>query len=218
MRRALVAALLLAFSGLSAPEAARADVGAARAARVAPAGADLREGGFVLAPQAFLVFCSRYPADCGSGVGAKIRLDDETMASLERVNAAVNRRVAPVELRGKDVWQLGLSAGHCAIYAVQKRHDLIRAGLPSGALSLAVVTTPSSVLHLVLVVRTDRGAVVLDNLDKRIKPWTATPYQYRRIQSEANPMLWVSVAGSRPVQQTLAAADEPSGMDEIALR
>ncbi len=201
---------LLALGLMTSAAPSLADVGPGRRAPT-QAAADVREGAFVLAPQAFLAFCARYPADCASTGSNQIRLDGDAMAKLSAVNASVNRRVAPVELTGKDVWRLGLSAGHCAIYAVQKRHDLLAQGFPAAALSLAVVTTRSSQLHLVLVVRTDQGAVVLDNLNGRIMPWTQTAYQYRRIQSADNPMLWVSVAGSRPVQPAVAALSAPDG-------
>lgn len=204
--------MILGLAGL--PVDVRADVGSARFLPAAHAAADLREGGYVLAPQAFLSFCARHPADCAPAGVSQIRLDAATMRTLASVNDGVNARVAPVELRGKDVWELGLSAGHCAIFAVQKRHDLIRKGLPADALSLAVVTTRANSLHLVLVVRTDHGAIVLDNLDRRIMPWTATRYQYRRVQSRENPMLWVSVAGSRPVGEAFAEAE--AGGDRAA--
>ncbi|SEG60165.1 transglutaminase-like cysteine peptidase [Bosea lathyri] len=168
----------------------------------------MREGPFVLAPQAFLAFCRSYPADCAPSEANTITLDGEASDLLRRVNMQVNRSVAPVELRGPDVWELDLKAGHCAIYAVQKRHELIEMGMPAAALSLAVVTTRTGDLHLVLVVRSDRGAVVLDNLNPEILPWTATGYEYRRVQSRDNPMFWVAVAGSRPVIETAGRGDQ----------
>lgn len=200
----LASALALACGILAL--SAKADVAPTRHLDKRFEAADVREGGFVLAPQAFLAFCRTYPSDCAPSGESRVALDADMMGLLREVNARVNATVAPVELRGPDVWQLGLKAGHCAIYAVQKRHDLIEMGLPAAALSLAVVTAPTGDLHLVLVVRSDRGAVVLDNLNPNILPWTATSYEYRRIQSRDNPMFWVSVAGSRPAEPLLASA------------
>lgn len=178
--------------------------GPAFAARRPPpepqAGSDIREGRFVLAPMAYIAFCNRYKDDCPKGGGpATLTLDTETDALLRRVNADVNASVAPVQLSGQDIWQLGLAAGHCAIYAVQKRHDLIEAGLPAAALSLAVVSTPQGIMHLVVAVRTDRGVVLLDNLRSSVVPWNQSGYLFHMVQSRDNPDFWVTVSGSQPV-------------------
>ena len=170
-----------------------------------PRSSDIREGRFLLAPQAFILFCRDNPDECGAESTQAARLNAAALEELQTVNSAVNRTVMPVSLRGPDVWTLNRHKGHCAIFAVQKRHDLIAAGWPAATLSLAMVYTGSGENHLVLVARTDRGAFVLDNLRDRILPWDATGYQFAKIQSIENPNFWVSISGSRPVTATLTA-------------
>jgi predicted transglutaminase-like cysteine proteinase len=46
---------------------------------------------------------------------------------------------------------------------------------------------------LVLVVRTNEGEVVLDNLDANIQPVQTVPYRWVRIQSTGNPNFWFTV-------------------------
>lgn len=192
---ALLIGVAVGLASFSTPAAA-----GRRPGSEAQGGTEIREGRFVLAPMAYIAFCNRYKADCPQAEEpASLTLDEQTEGLLRRVNADVNASVAPVELSGPDVWQLGLAAGHCAIYAVQKRHDLIAAGLPAAALSLAVVSTPHGVMHLVLAVRTDRGVLLLDNLRSSIVPWTQSGYLFHMVQSRANPDFWVTVSGSQPV-------------------
>ena len=170
-----------------------------------PRSSDIREGRFLLAPQAFVLFCKDNPDECGAESTQAARLSATALDELQTVNTAVNRAVMPVSLHGPDVWELNRHKGHCAIFAVQKRHDLIAAGWAAAALSLAMVYTGSGENHLVLVARTDRGAFVLDNLRNRILPWDSTGYQFAKIQSIENPNFWVSVSGSSPITATLTA-------------
>jgi predicted transglutaminase-like cysteine proteinase len=66
-------------------------------------------------------------------------------------------------------------------------------GVPAKALRLAVVKTPSGIGHLVLVVATSKGDVVLDNLTGAILPWQQTGYQWLKIQSASDARFWYSV-------------------------
>jgi hypothetical protein len=72
--------------------------------------------------------------------------------------------------------------------------DLLNRGWPSGALLLSEVVTNWGKHHLVLVVRTRSGDLVLDNLTPQIKPWADAPYRWVRIQIPNRP-LWTTLAG-----------------------
>jgi predicted transglutaminase-like cysteine proteinase len=48
--------------------------------------------------------------------------------------------------------------------------------------------------HLVTVVRTNSGDLVLDNLTEEIVPWSRTPYRWDRIQTPRNPHNWASIS------------------------
>jgi predicted transglutaminase-like cysteine proteinase len=60
-------------------------------------------------------------------------------------------------------------------------------------LRLAVVKTASGVGHLVLVVVTIKGDLVLDNLTEAIRPWQNTDYQWLKIQSASDAHYWYDV-------------------------
>ena len=78
-------------------------------------------------------------------------------------------------------------------YAVSKRHDLLRRGWPSRVLLLGEVVVSSGEHHLVLLVRTRSGDLVLDNLTSQIKPWSRTSYRWVRVQSPGRDGLWATV-------------------------
>ena len=65
---------------------------------------------------------------------------------------------------------------------------------PSGALLLSEVLTRWGKHHLVLVVRTRSGDLVLDNLTPQIKPWARAPYRWVRMQMPNSPRLWTTIA------------------------
>jgi predicted transglutaminase-like cysteine proteinase len=62
-------------------------------------------------------------------------------------------------------------------------------------LLLSEVIVGSGEHHLVLVVRTKSGDLVLDNLTSQIKPWSRVPYRWVRIQKPNNSRLWATIAG-----------------------
>lgn len=47
--------------------------------------------------------------------------------------------------------------------------------------------------HAVLVVRTDWGDLVLDNLTNAVRRWDATGYTFVRVQNRRDPRGWVAV-------------------------
>jgi len=162
-----------------------------------PASDTMREGERVLAPIAFVRFCLRRPNECaGRGGGVAIALDEAALQDIVEVNRSVNRAIrpqrnaAPSSLRS---WEVGPAFGDCNDYAVTKRHELLRRGYPAAALPLAVAVTGWGEDHLVLLVRTDRGDYVLDNLTAAIRPWSATGYRWIKRQSADDPNAWVSL-------------------------
>ena len=53
--------------------------------------------------------------------------------------------------------------------------------------------TPSGIGHLVLVVATNKGNLVLDNLSETIVPWQLTRYQWVKIQSSSDARYWLEI-------------------------
>jgi len=157
----------------------------------------------VLAPFQHVRFCLRYPADCKSDSTQKDRIELSEQASelLNRVNRSVNAAIAPtLKTYGtniEDRWTIAPSQGDCNDYAVTKRHELIADGLPGRALRLSVVKTASGIGHLVLVVTTTKGDLVLDNLTDAIRSWQTTGYQWLKIQSAVDARFWYEVKPAR---------------------
>jgi predicted transglutaminase-like cysteine proteinase len=159
----------------------------------------ITEASPALAPFQHVRFCLRFPADCKSDAAEKdhVDLSDQTSEILKRVNRSVNGEITPtLKSYGsnlEDRWTIAPSRGDCNDYAVTKRHELIADGLPARALRLSVVKTASGIGHLVLVVTTTQGDLVLDNLTDAIRPWQKTDYQWLKIQSAADARLWYAV-------------------------
>ena len=167
--------------------------------------ASLVETSLSLAPFQHVRFCLRYPADCRSDPteAGRIDLTDENSALLDRVNRGVNAAIAPIHKSyGRNLgeaWTIAPLAGDCNDYAVTKRHELLRRGLPAKALRLAAVKTRSGIGHLVLLAATTKGELVLDNLTDAIVPWQSADYQWVKIQSAGDARSWYEVRTSEPL-------------------
>ena len=155
-----------------------------------------------LAPFQHVRFCVRYPADCKSNPMEvdRIELNAENSELLKHVNVDVNAAIIPTvkdhSAEPQDGWTIAPTAGDCNDYAVTKRHELLQAGLPGKALRLSVVKTASGIGHLVLVVVTSKGELVLDNLTEAIRPWQSTDYRWLKIQSTSDARYWFEVKAS----------------------
>lgn len=159
-----------------------------------------------LAPMAFTIFCLKYKDECKPRPqqivfrGGRLKLTAERMAQLQEVNQRVNIAIRPEPnlegLRGEK-WLLHPTSGDCNDYAVTKRHDLIAKGFPARSVLLSEVVTTWGEHHLVVVVRTFSGDLVLDNLTGQILPWSKKSYRWVRIQMPKNPNYWASLGGDR---------------------
>lgn len=194
-RRSAFLISVLAACGLAATAANARDQWVGEP--IAPA--VIEQGAPTLAPFQHVRFCLRYPSECSSDPSGeqRIGLNAEKAELLDRVNRTVNAEISPIVKRyGSDLqsaWSIAPAFGDCNDYAVTKRHDLAQSGLSTRALRLAVVKTPQGIGHLVLVVATTNGDVVLDNLNRAILPWQRTRYQWLKIQSADDPRFWYAV-------------------------
>lgn len=152
-----------------------------------------------LAPFQHVRFCLRYPSDCKSDPAESDRIDLNAVSFelMKRINHDVNMSIAPTfKSYGPnldDGWTIGPDEGDCNDYAVTKRHELLENGLPAKALRLSVVKTASGIGHLVLVIATTKGDLVMDNLTEVIRPWQSTDYHWLKIQSATDARLWNEV-------------------------
>jgi predicted transglutaminase-like cysteine proteinase len=171
-----------------------------------------------LAPLAYSRFCITYPEDCRAPQvvfrGPRpVVLTAERAQDLIEVNREVNREITPRADAGTVIdehWRIAPQAGACHDYAVTKRHELLAKGWPARSLLLAEVIVPWGEHHLVLVVRTNAGDVVLDNLTASIRSWSRAPYQWVRVQSPSNPNNWMTAARKPSPGEYTPAADVSS--------
>ncbi len=161
--------------------------------------APIIEASPTLAPFQHVRFCLRYPSDCKSDAteSGRIELTADNLELLNGVNHSVNTSIAPMSkdygANLQDGWTIAPTSGDCNDYAVTKRHELLQSGLPARALRLSVVKTASGIGHLVLVVATTKGDLVLDNLTETIRPWQNTDYHWLKIQSTTDARFWHEV-------------------------
>jgi predicted transglutaminase-like cysteine proteinase len=147
-------------------------------------------------PPGFLDFCKRLPEQCVTPSDEqRLRFSDETWNSLQQVNAAVNRVVAPLadqlHYGAEEYWTIATDGhGDCDDYVLTKRKALIEMGFPLSTLRIAVVFTTRLERHTVLVVATDKGNYVLDNRRNEIVTWDKTDYGWIKGQNPASSTGW----------------------------
>lgn len=136
-------------------------------------------------PTQYAKFCEKHPAECALTGNAVLHSDPHLNTLLFAVNKAVNGEVefVPDPDRGlEEDWDFPQSCeGDCEDFALEKRHRLVEAGLSSASLTIAIVHHEIQFFpHAVLLVETDTGTWVLDNLYDEVMCWDAVPYRYER--------------------------------------
>ena len=161
-------------------------------------------------PVGHLEFCKSRPEECRANANpvAAVPLDDQRWQQLLNVNAYINQTVTPVTdddlYQVSEFWTYPNGYGDCEDYALAKRRELINAGWPASALLMTVVKQANGEGHAVLLVRTDRGDLVLDNQVGSVDLWSQTPYQFIKRQSQANAGQWVDMMDDRNITITAA--------------
>ena len=93
--------------------------------------------------------------------------------------------------------------GDCEDYQLLKRKRLVEAGFPHRAMRMTVVIDEKGSGHAVLMVRTDRGDIILDNRRDTVRPWRQTNYTYVKREGDEG-SAWVSLG--RTVASPVATA------------
>ena len=172
-----------------------------RARLVLHKGLFLTAQGAAQPPMGFLEFCGRYPEECrplGKPGNWTIRLTPTNWDLLRQVNSYINHRIRPVSdqviYNRPEVWEYPEdNRGDCEDYVLLKKRYLEALGFPSEALLIAVVLDENGKGHAVLLARTGRGDLVLDNRRDDIRLWRRTGYQFLMRQSQRHPGRWVSL-------------------------
>lgn len=167
------------------------------------------------APAGFIEFCQNKPDECAPDLGGAniIRLDERIFDLISTINSTVNAAIIEVSdeehFSLPDLWSLPDDGkGDCEDFQLLKRHQLIKLGFPSQALMMTVVRDENGEGHAVLMVRTDRGDIVLDNRTDLIRNWRETAYEFVKRQSQEAPMVWVYI-GEPSEQFDRVASNEP---------
>jgi predicted transglutaminase-like cysteine proteinase len=150
------------------------------------------------APAEFSGLCSRSAWACSNSGTGNVRAGKTMLSVAKSVNAQFNPSIAPrtdQQAYGRsEYWTLpDRGVGDCEDYALAKQKALIEQGVPPNRLYLAAVVGSPQDPHMVLVMRTDSGDYVLDNLSARVKPWQATRYTFMKMQSSRDRRRWDTV-------------------------
>jgi predicted transglutaminase-like cysteine proteinase len=151
-------------------------------------------------------FCQVHSAECAIRSDSRVRvhLDQKRWKELEAVNTAVNTGVRPAtdqEIFGRpEVWEFPDGSGDCEDFVLLKQKILMDKGWPAAALLITVVRQTNGDGHAVLTVTTNRGDLVLDNLDSHIELWSDTSYHYLKRQSEYDTGAWMAIGDGRAPQ------------------
>ncbi|UVK36782.1 transglutaminase-like cysteine peptidase [Mesorhizobium sp. AR10] len=164
----------------------------------------MHTGGRTTQPVGHYEFCRQLPQECNERTPkqAPVQLTRKLWATIVNINNSVNTRVMPrtdMEQWGKEeVWSYPDNGfGDCEDYALEKRRELMSAGVPAGNLLMTVARQPNGDGHAVLTVRTSLGEFILDNLEPRVLAWTDTDYTYLKRQSDQNSGVWVTINDGR---------------------
>ena len=176
--------------------------GALIANSASAAEAFMQTGGLTSQPIGHYEVCKRLPDECSirSRNVAPAKMTRDFWELIVNVNSHVNQTVKPLtdmEIYGvEEYWgypdKVG-NVGDCEDYVLEKRRELMQAGVSPADLLITVVRKPDGEGHAVLTVRTDTGDFILDNLADSVKNWSETEYTYLKRQATNNTGRWVSI-------------------------
>lgn len=148
-------------------------------------------------------FCQSHSSECTVNqlFVEAIALTDQRWQQLLKINTEFNTSIVPVTdealYQVTEFWTYPHGYGDCEDYVLAKRRALIKNGWAPSTLLISVVRQLNGEGHAVLMVRTDRGDLVLDNQAGLIKVWNDTPYRYIKRQSQTNSGEWVDIYDQR---------------------
>lgn len=148
------------------------------------------------APEGATALCRTYDWACaGATNDAPAGADVVKLAA--QVNRAANAKIRPItdqkQYAVAERWTLpSQRGGDCEDYALYKKQALIKAGISPDRLLIAAVLDRKRQVHAVLILRSDLGDFVLDNMTNRVLGWNQTGYTFLRMQDPRQPSQWVA--------------------------
>jgi predicted transglutaminase-like cysteine proteinase len=156
-------------------------------------------------PIGHATFCAEHRSECGANpqVRPAVELDEDLWQQLVGTNNRLNSEIVPVtdeqHYKVGEFWTYPDGYGDCEDIALAKRQALINEGWAPSTLLMTVVRERNGAGHAVLMVRTDRGDLILDNQVGAVRLWNETEYQFIKRQSQENAGEWVLIDDSRSV-------------------
>src|SRR3546814_5568518 len=134
--------------------------------------------------------------DPAAAVFEPVRLTVARAAQLIKVNKEVNTALRYRDDAAEDRWEIGWREGDCEDFAIRKLRELVGGyAFPRGALTLAACRLDRGRGHAVLLVHSDKGVYVMDNLSPRVLPWRKLPYAWVAREDPGSPFrLWRALA------------------------
>ena len=153
--------------------------------------------------RAWVKFCEQTPPECEVDPSQPeiIALTPRTWGAILATNIRVNSTITPMtdqEHWGEeDRWDYpDHGRGDCEDIQLLKRKQLVEEGLPRRAMRMVVVLDDAGAGHAVLMVRTDRGDLILDNKRDIVLPWKQTGYIFiKREGSDGAAWVWLEEQG-----------------------
>jgi len=148
------------------------------------------------APEGATSLCRTYDWACAGATNAAPAGADVVKLAAQ-VNRAANAAIRPItdqkQYAVAERWSLpSQRGGDCEDYALFKKHALIKAGISPDRLLIAAVLDRKRQVHAVLILRSDLGDFVLDNMTNRVLGWDKTGYTFLRMQDPRRPSQWVA--------------------------
>jgi predicted transglutaminase-like cysteine proteinase len=160
-------------------------------------------GGITSIPVGASEFCKAHRSECKANPRAveAMGLSEARWNELVQINNVINAGIVAITdedyYKVAEYWAYPDGYGDCEDFALAKRKALIEAGWNPSTLLMTVVRESKGTGHAVLMVRTDRGDLVLDNQDGNIRLWSETPYKFIKRQSQAHAGQWVDMIDDR---------------------
>lgn len=147
-------------------------------------------------------YCRSNPTACEARqTDGQIQLTEAKWKTMLTVNYTGNTTIEPLtdqEIYGvEERWILPTTVGDCEDYVLLKQKMLVQRGFSPSNLLIAVLLQPSGAGHAVLVVRTDRGDFILDNLRNKVLLWSDTEYTFLKLQSPRHEGQWLKILDDR---------------------
>jgi predicted transglutaminase-like cysteine proteinase len=137
------------------------------------------------------------PQPAGLSETGELIMAPQVWALMYRVNGLVNREIRMESDQRQydevDYWNVAAGEdehGDCEDYVLTKRRLLIDAGIPPRVLSFGIVRTSWGELHAILIVKSDQGDLILDNIVSDILHWDNTGYHWIKRQMPGDPFDW----------------------------